>query len=602
MTTELEDPPTPPSTPAIISGDSPANSASAEDVLQQACMNLVPPTPPSTPMVSYIDRAVDETDDVNVNLLLPLSSPLLGAAKELPVPREETVIESELPATADQVPSASSAPFTNLVILPPLQRNNDDMNITDAVVNGMVVTLPPLRAEEPVASIRAALSELVHYAHYTHYRLQLETVVVPESTDKQAAATATATLTTQHKAGTTHSNHGGNGKHPAKKSKKGSNSNKVGKEKSLTTVSSHKEDFISIRYTTSNAVICNSSPLAAAQEGSTEENINKIYLNDYGDLTPISDILQQYSDASDGKRVGFRIVLERYDAASVKDHVARCKSLLDGNPPCLETLMDDKASSEEDVIEESDKEEHPEVSAPPEEPSTASTSQEQEEENENKEQDEEDKDEKQLKDPRLPLITTEDQFHVDGTNVVDFYNLSCGENEDLDKLLADRKMDKEDEQKKKKKSSGVNGSINAFEEKETERPSMSVYLAEMSKLDAECKTNWRIQYSGFHPPPAHRRMLGDLAYLEVIPPTVAHREMDNDALLTEAQSRGVIHITACAAGFYVNRTAVGVGVRKGFNPSPAEDSCYSHCLLDCVLQRSELFRKAWVSQLMPMLL
>ena len=45
----------------------------------------------------------------------------------------------------------------------------DALNKIDGLIH-----LPPIRAEEPVASLRAALSEVRGYAHITHYRLVLD--------------------------------------------------------------------------------------------------------------------------------------------------------------------------------------------------------------------------------------------------------------------------------------------------------------------------------------------------------------------------------------------------------------------------------------------
>ena len=99
-----------------------------------------------------------------------------------------------------------------------------------------------------------------------------------------------------------------------------------------------------------------------------------------------------------------------------------------------------------------------------------------------------------------------------------------------------------------------------------------------------------LKLSGYHPPPAHRRVLGDLAYIEAILPD------------------GVtVHVTAFPLGFYVNRSN-----SSKFDPTPLiinnngsssssadsnKDACYSHTLLDCLLQRSKPLRAAWTSAL-----
>ncbi len=76
-----------------------------------------------------------------------------------------------------------------LSILPPCQKttaqrrqnkgegekaDNDDGDEEDGWGGGMA--LPPLRPEEPVASLRGALGEVLGFAHLTRYRLVVERV------------------------------------------------------------------------------------------------------------------------------------------------------------------------------------------------------------------------------------------------------------------------------------------------------------------------------------------------------------------------------------------------------------------------------------------
>ena len=79
--------------------------------------------------------------------------------------------------------------------------------------------------------------------------------------------------------------------------------------------------------------------------------------------------------------------------------------------------------------------------------------------------------------------------------------------------------------------------------------------------------------SGYHPPPAHRRVLGDLAYLEATLP-----------------GGETVHLTATPLGFYVNRSE---GIT--FDPAPVRGAraCFSHALLDCLLLRSGELRARW---------
>lgn len=367
---------------------------------------------------------------------------------------------------------------------------------------------------------------------------------------------------------------------------------------------SPEREFVSIQYTSNKPVILGPS-LVPETDGA-------VYLNDFSDLTPVSDLIQQYSPDEDSnpinhypKGVGFRIVFLSYDAASIRDHVARCKSLLDGNPPCIDKLIDELVAD---------------ASKPPQ-------GEKQEEQNNGvssidgggSNEEPEQKTGMTLKDPCLPVIAKDEDFYVDRTNLLDFYNLACGENEDMDKLITVNKIDdhgygngaKTNGTISKTISSPIDGpskhpketktTLTESSSAEKNRPSISFYLEEMARLDSECKVNWHIRYSGFHPPPSHRKMLGDLAYLEVLPSKMMAGSRDNEALIlneaTAAASHiSMISITATSFGFYVNRSAI-IGGQRIFNPSPSDTPCYSHSLLDCILQRSEPFRKAWVSAL-----
>ena len=182
--------------------------------------------------------------------------------------------ENEASAEEKQ-PEVEPVPvLKDMVILPPLQKGASG---ADSIQDG--VPLPPIRAEEPVSSIRAALSEVVGYAHLTSYRFVLE--------DKP-------------------------------KSKPSGNS----------------EPPIVSKYTGSDAVV--SVPVAVKSLETEPQGTEKIptsppLLDDYGDLTPLLN-----SGLEDGS--AFRIVLERYDVALIRDHITRLKSLLEGNAPSAFSL------------------------------------------------------------------------------------------------------------------------------------------------------------------------------------------------------------------------------------------------------------------------
>ncbi len=146
----------------------------------------------------------------------------------------------------------------------------------------------------------------------------------------------------------------------------------------------------------------------------------------------------------------------------------------------------------------------------------------------------------------LPDFSLDDPVELDTKRFEDFFYLACGE-EDL------------------MPSKGGGKQMN---DKLSQR---------LWELDEKCRINCKISFGGFNPPPMPRKLLGDLAYLEVTLP-------GND---------GSVHITVVSAGFYVNKTVEMEGKRK-FDPSPASNPCFSHELLDCLLLRSKSLRYAWV--------
>jgi hypothetical protein len=273
-----------------------------------------------------------------------------------------------------------------LSILSPRQKKNkhDDYDVAAAPV--VAVTLPPLRPEEPVASLRSALSEVIGFAHLTKYRLVLERVV--STTTKTTAAVASAadgtttTTTTTSKGGNKKSNTKNNG---AATKINGSNSSN----------GEHKEweaDNVVSTFTLDGAAMAidklvmtlklGRAPdgLVGGQDAATttattavDVDTDEIELDDYGDLSILLDVLEKEGnhvkdkdDSSppttgnnnnkiiiDASSFAFRVVLEKYNVASIRDHMVRVRQLLEGNAPHLTTLMGDL--EEEDTVEEEGK-------------------------------------------------------------------------------------------------------------------------------------------------------------------------------------------------------------------------------------------------------
>lgn len=414
---------------------------------------------------------------------------------------DEKEKSNSAPDDTEQNPEETEQPGTsvvlkNLSILPPLQKkgtlNRDE--IRDRV------SLPPIRAEEPVSSIRAALGEVCGYSHLTNYRFELESPL-------NAPGKSTGDI-------------------PA--------------------VSP---------YTGTDAVV--SVPVALKSLGGEEkaEENHPCFLDDYGDLTLLLD-----KGLQDGS--AFRIVLERYDIAQIRDHVGRLRSLLEGNAPSVTTLDDDSGDPRKEEPSENHK-------------NGESNSSKQESSDEKKTNGK-----KETK--TLPVFPEEKPVAIDSSELKDFYYLVCGEDASLYRDMTEKSsLPRNESGSKGTKKKGKNGNNAGHKGGETsEKPTAEQIAMEiipqLNKLEEQTRVSCKIQLSGFHPPPRSRRLMGDLAYLEVLPPGT-----------TEP-----IHITAIPTGFYVNRSKSS-GEMHQFDPSPAAEPCFSHELLDCLCQASKSFLDAW---------
>lgn len=400
-----------------------------------------------------------------------------------------------IPPEPEEVSTPGETLLKDLCILPPLQKEGtvDWDEMEDAIL------LPPLRAQEPVASIRVALSEVPGYSHLSNFRFVLED---------------------------------GDGTKPKPKS--------------------GTPSLVS-RYTGPNAVVSvpvmvrslDTEPMLQP-DGNIVPNDTNVVLDEYGDLTPLLE--QGLEDGS-----CFRLVLERYDAASVRDQVARVRSLLDGNAPGVISFAREKpvAEAPENAKQDSSEEESGDEKMGDKEPKTG------------------DKEPKK-EEIEIPKMPEDRPVAVDGSNTKDFYYLASGEEESLyEDTSSVSKPSKKKRNKSKKKNGGRQSPPGGSKQSNESR---------LNELDETCRVKCTIRYSGFHPPPQSRRLMGDLCYLEVTPPAFPDEP--------------ILNITAVPTGFYVNRSTVENGSYK-FDPAPASNPCFSHELLDCILQASESMRNAW---------
>jgi protein TIF31 len=166
----------------------------------------------------------------------------------------------------------------------------------------------------------------------------------------------------------------------------------------------------------------------------------------------------------------------------------------------------------------------------------------------------------------------------------------------------DAKKKKRGQSKKKKNGSANNNlagnnnlanSNNTNSSNSNSKPtSLSIVEIEQTLYNLNNQTiiDATVRLSGFHPPPSHRRILGDLAYIECILPSGGGSNGSN------SNNQSHIHITATPLGFYVNKSTTSNN-NYTFDPTPAKESCYSHTLLDCLLQKSSTLRDSWLSAL-----
>jgi protein TIF31 len=173
---------------------------------------------------------------------------------------------------------------------------------------------------------------------------------------------------------------------------------------------------------------------------------------------------------------------------------------------------------------------------------------------------------------KIPEFSLSKPVSVDGRNLKDFFYLACGEEERLKFKDGEDMADYINLQKKKQTDEAADD--NSKDDAKIVMAESQSVEERWNEIDDLCRVNCSISYCGFNPPPPHRRLLGDLAYLEVQFPA------DDEK----------VYVTAIPAGFYINTSTI-----ETFNPAPASQACFSHELLDCLLQKSNSLRYAWVS-------
>jgi protein TIF31 len=223
------------------------------------------------------------------------------------------------------------------------------------------VPLPPLRPEEPVASIRSAISEIIGFAHLTKYRLILErTTTTSSSITSTTAANGSSKKSSKNKVAAA-ANKNLNGSSSINGEHKDWEADNVVSTYTLDGAEMATDKLVqSLKLGRAPEVIVgqdNSTTTTTSISGQDEE----LELDDYGDLSTLLEVLEKEGKVGDpidhkiiidASNFAFRVVLERYDAASIRDHMVRVRQLLEGNAPHLVTLMGDEEVMEvKEVVE-----------------------------------------------------------------------------------------------------------------------------------------------------------------------------------------------------------------------------------------------------------
>lgn len=271
--------------------------------------------------------------------------------------------------TGAEIPITPIIFIHGLVILPPRQKKKETLQkqsngaTSSSSSSSVGVALPPLRPEEPVASLRGALGEMVGYAHLTRYRLVVEkklqtTRKIEEEEQKDEKSNGGATRQNHHdkhyvKLG------GGASREPS-------------------------NDFVWSPYTLRDADVDMSPSLKSLMARDTADE--EIVLDEYGDLSLLLPLLEGKEvvaskngaptkegettisteasavvtiageetqniiryDASN--TIAIRVVFERYDLASVYDHMTKVRNLLKGNAPYVISLV----GSDDVIVDDGD--------------------------------------------------------------------------------------------------------------------------------------------------------------------------------------------------------------------------------------------------------
>jgi hypothetical protein len=243
---------------------------------------------------------------------------------------QEEVEEMNAPSEAPELVEESKEEpefLRNLCILPPRQKNSP---VTKERLAKDAILLPPISPSEPISAIRGAIAEIRGLAHITNYRLVLEDL--EENLLSMIVSEHKKRSNVEGKAVS-----GGDVKVPfVDENSNGTETKKNNKKKKVKSAVS-MSDIVS-PYT------CDQGSVEIPSIVMSDE-CEDVVLNEYELLSSMVDSGELRSN------MGFRMVLERYNEGTLKDHVQRTRVLLDGNIPYVLGLVGANETEQEAVEE-----------------------------------------------------------------------------------------------------------------------------------------------------------------------------------------------------------------------------------------------------------
>ena len=289
------------------------------------------------------------------------------SATKIVVQPADNADDAQQPQPQPAVPAVPPIFITNLSILSPLQKDTSSSAVV--TTNTVAIDLPPLRPEEPVASLRGALTEVLGFAHLTNYRL-----VVENSTTTTTTNTASKKKKDEHN---DHAHKGGKHKTDAvnQLDNKNNNSNNCWSPHTLAnaavTISPSMKSLEAGYAATLNNLQATDENQAGENAVSKKsvagmkEEEDELVLDEYGDLSILLELLEDQLVAAtapttttitadtttqapavdkitlNASHLAIRIHLEKYTVANIRDHVSRTRVILEGNAPYVTSLMGD---------------------------------------------------------------------------------------------------------------------------------------------------------------------------------------------------------------------------------------------------------------------